>query len=153
MIRVQPEPFDPAAELARLTSVAGDCGAVVSFVGRVRGSAGTPSTDALELQHYPGFTEAEIERIAEAARTRFAVEAISIVHRHGRLAPGEPIVFVGATAPHRRDAFDAVDYLMDRLKTEAPFWKREIGSDGSRWIESRAGDLVDRQRWEVDKRG
>ena len=147
MIRVQTEPFDASAELAHLAEAARDCGAVVSFVGKVRGMSGQSEVDTLELQHYPGFTETAIELIAAAALERFEVEAIRIIHRHGRLAPGEPIVFVGAAARHRRDAFDAVDYLMDRLKTEAPFWKKETGPTGRRWIEARDSDLADAQRW------
>lgn len=152
MIRVQTGPFDASAELARLTEAARDCGAIVSFVGMVRGNFGSDAVEALELQHYAGFTEAAIELIAAEAKDRFAVDAIRIVHRHGRLAPGEPIVFVGAAARHRRDAFDAVDYLMDRLKTEAPFWKRELGPAGNRWIEARDSDLADAQRWREEGR-
>lgn len=147
MIRVQLEPFDASAELDRLMGGSGESGAVVSFVGKVRGATDSAAVDALELQHYPGFTEAAIEDIAAAARERFAVEAIHMVHRYGKLAPGEPIVFVGAAARHRRNAFQAVDYLVDRLKTEAPFWKRESGPAGQRWIEARDSDLADRQRW------
>lgn len=147
MIRVQTEPFDACAELARLTEAAGDCGAIVSFVGRVRGNSGSEAVDELELQHYPGFTEAGVEAIAAEARDRFAIEAIRIIHRYGRLAPGDTIVFVGAAARHRRDAFQAVDYLMDRLKTEAPFWKKESGPAGNRWIEPRDSDHADAQRW------
>jgi molybdopterin synthase catalytic subunit len=152
MIRVQSEPFDPSFELSRLIEEARDCGAVASLVGTVRGTSDLDDVSALELQHYHGFTEAAIEDIAAAAAARFAVEAIRIVHRHGRLAPGEPIVFVGAAARHRRDAFNAVDYLMDRLKTEAPFWKRECGPAGHRWIEARDSDLADRSRWDEDAR-
>lgn len=152
MIRVQAEPFDTCAELARLTEAAGDCGATVSFVGRVRGNSGSEAVDELELQHYAGFTEAGIEAIAAEAKDRFAIEAIRIIHRYGRLAPGEPIVFVGAAAGHRRDAFRAVDYLVDRLKTEAPFWKKESGPAGNRWIEPRDSDHADAQRWREESR-
>lgn len=152
MIRVQHEPFDPAAELAQLAEEARECGAIVSFVGTVRGISDGDAISMLELQYYPGFTEAAIEEIAAAATAGFAVEAIRIIHRHGRLAPGEPIVFVGAAARHRRDAFQAVDYLMDRLKTEAPFWKKESGPAGHRWIEARECDLADRQRWDENDR-
>ena len=152
MIRVQNETFDPAAELAQLAEEARDGGAIVSFVGSVRGTNDGNAVNSLELEHYPGFTEAAIEDIAARATTRFAVEAVRIVHRHGRLAPGEPIVFVAAAARHRRDAFNAVDYLMDRLKTEAPFWKRETGPAGNRWIEARESDLADRQRWDENDR-
>lgn len=145
MIRIQPEPFDPGAELAQFAGRAGDAGAIASFVGLVRGEAG--SVDLLELEHYPGFTEQVVAAIGEEARHRFGLDHFAIVHRHGRLSPGEPIVFVAAAAPHRRAAFDAVDYLMDRLKTEAPFWKREHGPAGARWIEARASDREDMARW------
>ena len=152
MIQVQQEPFDASAELARLMEASGESGAVVTFVGKVRGVTDSAAVDALELQHYPGFTEAAIEDIAAAAKERFGVEAIKIIHRYGKLSPGEPIVFVGAAARHRRDAFQAVDYLMDRLKTEAPFWKRESGPAGQRWIEARDSDLADRQWWGEESR-
>ena len=132
MIRIQREAFDPSAELASLTAEADGAGAVVSFVGLVRGGG----TDRLELSHYPGFTEAAIQAIADDARARFDLTAVTIVHRVGPLAPGEPIVFAAAAASHRRAAFDAVDYLMDRLKTDAPLWKKEIGATGERWIKA-----------------
>lgn len=149
MISVQAEPFDQAAELARLTASAEGAGAVVSFTGVVRGQG--DAVDLLELEHYPGFTDRAIAAIGEEARTRFALAGLTIIHRHGRLAPGEAIVFVAAAAEHRRAAFEAVDYMMDRLKTEAPFWKREHGADGMRWIEARPADVADRARWEADQ--
>ena len=145
MIRVQAEAFDAGAELSRVASAAGGAGGIVSFTGIVR--AGEGEVDALELDHYPEFTERAIEAIAADARDRFALTALTMIHRYGRLAAGEPIVFVAAAAHHRRAAFDAVDYLMDRLKTEAPFWKREHGSHGARWIEARDADHEDRARW------
>lgn len=144
MIRVASDAFDPAAELAKFAAEARGAGAIVSFVGTVRGGG----TQALALSHYPGFTEAAVEQIAAEARARFEMTAVAIVHRVGSLEPGEPIVFAAAAAPHRRAAFDAVDYLMDRLKTDAPFWKREIGAEGERWIEPRPQDHRDRSRWE-----
>ena len=149
MIRVQADPFDAAAELAALTERA-PAGAVAAFVGTVRGEAHGAAVEALELQHYARFTEAVVEAIAADARARFDLVDLTVIHRFGSLGPGEPIVFVAAAASHRRAAFDAVDYLMDRLKTEAPFWKREHGAGGSRWIEPTSGDRADRKRWDHD---
>lgn len=147
MIRVGPEPFDPAAELAAFVAGAPAAGAVASFVGLVRCESGGESVSRLELEQYPGFTEKTVAAIGEDARVRFGLLDLAIVHRAGALAPGEAIVFVAAAAPHRRAAFEAVDYMMDRLKTEAAFWKREDGPDGSRWVEARDSDLMDRARW------
>lgn len=145
MIRIQAEPFDPAAELASFCARVDGAGAIASFTGLVRSESGTVSS--LELDHYPALTERIVETIGEDARARFGLADLLIVHRHGALAPGEPIVFVAAAATHRRAAFDAVDYMMDRLKTEAPFWKREHGPRGARWIEAREADAKDRARW------
>ena len=148
MIRVQPEPFDPAALLASFAATCPQAGAIVSFVGLVRDMSDGETVSRLELQQYPGFTERVVQAIADDARARFDILSAAVVHRHGELAPGEPVVFVAAAAAHRRAAFDAVDYLMDRLKTEAPFWKREVGESGARWIEARASDHSDRARWD-----
>jgi molybdopterin synthase catalytic subunit len=144
MTRVRAAPFDPGVELAAFAARVGGAGAIASFTGLVRGGA---EVSALELEHHPVLTEKAIAGIAEDALTRFALVDLVILHRYGMLAPGEPIVFVAAAAAHRRAAFDAVDYVMDRLKTEAPFWKREHGPDGARWIEARAADVEDRARW------
>jgi molybdopterin synthase catalytic subunit len=148
MISVQAEPFDPGIEYARLAAACVDAGAIASFSGIVRPASDGSTVDALELEHHPGFTLKVIDGIAEDARERFDLLGLAIIHRYGRLQPGEPIVFVAAAAAHRRAAFDAVDYLMDRLKTEAPFWKREHGPGGARWIEARPMDHEDRARWE-----
>ena len=145
MIRLQAEPFDPAAELAAFVAGVPGAGAVVSFAGLVRSESGAVS--GLELDHYPALTRSEIERIADEARAQFDLAGLVVVHRFGALAPGEPIVFVAAAAAHRRAAFEAVDQVMDRLKTEAPFWKREHGPDGPRWIEASETDVKDRERW------
>ena len=145
MIRVTAEPIDPAALLAAFSDANADAGAVTSFLGKVRGDG----VDALELDHHPTFTAAMIAQIAADARARFAIADCLIVHRVGRLLPGEPIVLVAAASSHRRAAFDAVDYLMDRLKTEAPLWKREVRKDGEEWIEARPSDLADRARWDA----
>jgi len=148
MIRVQAEPFDPAAELAAFATCVPGAGAIASFTGLVRPASDGDAVSALDLDHYPALTDRVVTEIGEQARARFGLAGHIIVHRHGELAPGEPIVFVAAAAAHRRAAFDAVDYMMDRLKTEAPFWKRELGPEGSRWIEVRGTDLKDRARWE-----
>jgi molybdopterin synthase catalytic subunit len=147
MIRVQAEPFDPDAELAAFIAGVTGAGAIASFVGLVRSETGGENVSGLELDHYPALTERAIGAIGEDARTRFELAGLVIIHRHGAMAPGQPIVFVAAAAAHRRAAFDAVDYMMDRLKTEAPFWKREHGPDGPRWIEARDTDLKDKARW------
>lgn len=141
--------LDPAAELKELTSAASGEGAVVSFVGLARpNSAEGAAVERLVLEHHPSLTQESLEEIARAAAERFDVSHIRVVHRCGSLAAGEPIVFAAAAATHRRPAFDAADYLMDRLKTEAVFWKREEGPLGSRWIEPREADYADRGRWE-----
>jgi molybdopterin synthase catalytic subunit len=148
MVRLEPEALRPADELARfIASLAGD-GAVVSFVGLARPAdeAGQAVT-GLFLDAYPGMTETSLEAIAADARARFAVSAVAIVHRSGAVAPGAPIVFAAAAALHRRAAFEAADYLMDRLKTDAAFWKREERADGAVWIEPRPSDRADRARW------
>ncbi len=141
-------PFDPAAQLADFNRGLGGEGAVVSFTGFARRAdvEGKPVV-ALVLESYRGVTLRSMEAIAAEAVHRFSVTRCRVVHRAGSIAPGEAIVFVAAASHHRRAAFDAADYLMDRLKTEAVFWKREDGPDGSRWIEPTDTDRVDSARW------
>jgi molybdopterin synthase catalytic subunit len=146
MIELRQEPFDPGALLSGFCRGRTEVGAVASFTGIARGEAGAAT--ALELEAYPGFTEAEIGRIAEAARARFGLLDLMILHRVGRIAPGEPIVFVATASSHRREAFEACDYLMDYLKSRAPFWKKEHGPEGARWVEPRAQDHADVARWD-----
>ena len=146
MVRLQAEAFDPGALLSTFCAGRNQTGAVVSFCGIARGEAGAVS--ALELEAYPGFTEAEIGRFAASAQARFALHDLAIVHRVGLIAPGEVIVFVATAAAHRRAAFEAADYLMDYLKTRAPFWKKEHGPGGARWIEPIEQDQADVQRWD-----
>ncbi len=122
-------------------------GAVVSFIGLARDSSASGPVSGLFLDHYPGFTERSLERIAAEAAERFDISSVRVAHRCGEVRPGEAMVFVAVAAPHRRAAFEAADYLMDRLKTEAAFWKREDGPDGSRWIEPTEKDRADRARW------
>ena len=140
-IRLQTEAFEPGALLTRFCRGRGETGAVVSFTGLARGGGG--ATQWLELEAYPGLTDVEIGRIAEAARVRFDLQDVLIVHRVGVITPGEAIVFVATASAHRRAAFEAADHLMDYLKSRAPFWKKEIGPDGARWIEPTAQDLRD----------
>jgi molybdopterin synthase catalytic subunit len=147
VVRLQTERFDPGLLLSAFCAGRSQTGAVVSFTGLARGEAG--ATQALELEAYPGFTEIEIARIAEAARTRFDLQDYLIVHRIGEIAPGEPIVFVATASAHRRAAFEAADHLMDYLKSRAPFWKKEHGPEGSRWIEPTEQDHADAARWDA----
>ena len=145
MIALSERPFDPGALLSQFTRDRTETGAVATFTGIARAEQG--STAILELEAYPGFTEAEIGRIAGQARERFGLHDLMIHHRVGRIVPGEPIVFVATAAGHRRAAFEACDFLMDYLKSRAPFWKKEHGPDGERWIEPSAQDHADRERW------
>lgn len=141
-IRIQPEPFDMAAELARLPKTAG---AVVSFTGQVRREEGLT---ALCLEHYPGMTEAEIARQVDDAASRWDLLAITVIHRVGELNPGEAIVLVAVAAAHRKDAFAACEFLMDHVKTRAPFWKEVRKDDGSHWVEARTSDDEAAERWQ-----
>ncbi|MGL3606670.1 molybdenum cofactor biosynthesis protein MoaE [Rhizobium sp. G187] len=147
IIRVQSEDFDPAAESLALTSGRKDIGALVSFVGLCRDEAGTLS--ALELEHYPGMAEAEMRRIAEIAISRFSLLGLTAIHRHGRIEAGGQIVLVIAAAPHRQAAFDGANFVMDFLKTSAPFWKKEHGLDGQSrdWVAAKDADDSARDRW------
>ena len=145
-IRLTQEPFDPGALLSGFCRGRAEVGAVASFTGIARAESGAAT--ALELEAYPGFTEAEIGKIAETARERFGLADLLILHRVGKIAPGEPIVFVATASAHRREAFEACDYLMDYLKSRAPFWKKEHGPGGERWIEPHARDHADIARWE-----
>jgi molybdopterin synthase catalytic subunit len=146
--RLQSESFDAAAELAQFMAGRTDDGAVVSFTGLARGVAKSgDSVEKLILDHYPGMTEASIEAIAEAGSRKFDVSDVLVVHRCGEIAPGEAIVFVATASRHRGEAFACADYLMDRLKTEAAFWKREEGAGASRWIDPTETDRERRARW------
>jgi molybdopterin synthase catalytic subunit len=147
MIAVQAEPFDAALLLADFSVRAAGAGAIASFTGMVRRENDGAAVSSLALEHHPSLTEKVIAGIGADAVVRFALTDLAIVHRHGLLMPGEPIVFVAAAAPHRRAAFDAVDYVMDRLKTEAPFWKREQRGDGPHRLEARDSDREARARW------
>ncbi len=146
-VRVTGEPFDLAAEVARVTAERHDVGAVVTFTGLCRDEGGRLA--ALEIEHYPGMAEAEIGRIAREAAERWPLTALVAVHRHGPIRPGEDIVLVVAASRHREAAFEAARFLMDYLKTSAPFWKKEHpvdGADGG-WVEAKAADDAAAARW------
>jgi molybdopterin synthase catalytic subunit len=147
MISLTDQPFDPGALLTGFSRDRQETGAIATFTGLARAERG--ATTVLELEAYPGFTEREIGKIAEEAKARFALDDFQVVHRVGQIAPGEPIVFVATAATHRRAAFEACDFLMDYLKSRAPFWKKETGPDGVRWIEPRDQDHADIARWET----
>jgi len=148
MITLTAEPFEPGALLTEFCAGRDETGAVASFVGLARAEQGQAA--ALELEAYPGFTDVAISEFAETARARFALQDYRIVHRTGRIAPGEAIVFVATAAGHRREAFEACDFLMDWLKSRAPFWKKEHGPDGARWIEPTDRDRTDAKRWDQE---
>jgi molybdopterin synthase catalytic subunit len=145
---LESQALDPQFELAELTEAARGDGAIVTFVGLARSeSREGHAVDAVVLDHHPTLTRQSLEDIAVACAQRFDVSHVRVVHRCGTVTAGEPIVFAGATSLHRRAAFEATDYLMDRLKTEAVFWKREVGDAGSEWVEPTEADLADRDRW------
>lgn len=148
MIRVQTEDFDVGAEIDALRRDRTDIGAIVSFTGTVRDQAqGRPITE-MELEHYPGMTERELARIVADAEARWPLAACLVIHRHGRLAPGDQIVLVITASAHRQAAFEAAAFLMDFLKTRAPFWKREQGPDGDAgWVDARDSDDRALERW------
>lgn len=146
-VRVQTEPFDAGALLTEFSAGRLQSGGIVSFTGLAREMTEGAAVVTLELDAYPGFTEPAIAGMEAEARARFPVQDLLVVHRYGPIRPGEAIVFVAAAAEHRRSAFEAADFLMDYLKTRAPFWKKESGPDGERWIEPRPSDYDDIKRW------
>jgi len=146
-VRIQEADFDVGAELAALQGDRTDVGAVASFVGCVRGHTKDDDISALTLEHYPGMTERAIEAMIVEAEGRFAVQGALVIHRVGRLRPGERIVLVATMSPHRRDAFQACEFLMDYLKTHAPFWKKETTPQGERWVDARVADDAALERW------
>ncbi len=150
-VSIRHDDFDLAGEVASLRLADAGVGAVVAFVGTVRdrhdGVAG--EVESLELEHYPGMTEAAIEPMIDEAVRRFGVRAARVVHRIGVLGPAAQIVLVAVTAAHRHDAFQACEFLMDYLKTQAPFWKKEAGPDGARWVDARVADDAALARWGI----
>lgn len=147
VVRIQAQAFDLAAEIRAIAEGRRDIGGIVSFTGLCRDEGGRLA--ALELEHYPGMAEREIGRVAEEAAARWPLMGLVAIHRYGLIRPGEDIVLVIAAAAHRRAAFEAADYLMDFLKTRAPFWKREHLADGTigGWVEAKAQDDADAARW------
>ncbi len=151
-IRIDAEPFDIGIESRKISDGRTDIGAVVAFIGQCRDEDGQLA--ALELEHYPDMAEAEIGRIADKAIRRWPLQAVTIIHRHGRIAPGKPIVLVVTASSHRQAAFEAASFLMDFLKTRAPFWKKEHRIDGSEgeWVDAREADDDAADRWKQKPR-
>ncbi|MEV8467126.1 molybdenum cofactor biosynthesis protein MoaE [Fluviibacterium sp. DFM31] len=148
-VLIQSEVFDAGAELNRFSQRAAHsgAGAVVSFSGLVRDLADNPLSH-MEIEHYPGMTERAIEAIRAEAITRWSLSGALVIHRHGRLAAGDPIMMVATAAPHRVDAFAAAEFLMDYLKSRAPFWKKEVTAQGASWVDSKAEDEAALDRWD-----
>jgi molybdopterin synthase catalytic subunit len=151
-VRLQSEPFDAGAEIARLTGGRSDVGAVVTFTGICRDDGETGKIGAMTLEHFPGMAEEELGRIEAEARSRWPLIDSLIVHRHGRLVPGDPIVLVVTLSAHREAAFEAANFLMDYLKTSAPFWKKEETARGAQWVEAKDSDDTARNRWRTQNR-
>jgi molybdopterin synthase catalytic subunit len=148
VVRVQAEGFDIAAEIRGLTAGRTDIGAIVTFTGTVRGAGKVGPIRSMELEHYPGMTERELERVETEANKRWPLQGSLIVHRHGLLLPGDDIVLVVTASPHRHAAFAAAEFLMDYLKSSAPFWKKETAFDGSgTWVDARESDTEALARW------
>lgn len=148
-IRVQAEPFDMGAEIAALTEGRTEIGGVASFTGLVREFAGGRRLTSMTLEHYPGMTERELERLEAEALARWPLDATLIIHRHGKMLPGEPIVLVVAASAHRQAALEACAFLIDWLKTRATFWKYEEGPDGGLWVEARESDDEAAKKWHL----
>lgn len=151
-VRLQREPFDAAAEAAKLAHGRTDVGALVTFTGICRGSEDGEPIAALTLEHYPGMAESEIERHAAEAAERWPLLGATIIHRYGRILPGEDIVLVMTTSSHREAAFAAAEFLMDYLKTRAPFWKQVEKADGTMWVDAKATDDAAAERWSARRR-
>ncbi|MBA8869395.1 molybdopterin synthase catalytic subunit MoaE [Pantoea agglomerans] len=146
-IRVGPAPFD-MAEAYRWLAACDEDGAVVTFTGKVRNHNLGNDVAALTLEHYPGMTEKALQEIVDAARERWPLQRVTVIHRLGELFPGDEIVLVGVTSAHRGSAFSAAEFIMDYLKTRAPFWKREATEQGDRWVDARDSDHQAAQRWD-----
>ncbi len=144
MLRVQQQPFDLGFEANIFTQSALGAGAIVTFSGHVRGDGGMT---AMQIEHYPAMTETAIAAMMDTARARWALQDVLVIHRFGHLAVGEAIMMVATAASHRKDAFAAAEYLMDYLKSRAPFWKQEIGPNGAKWVDAKSADEDALQRW------
>jgi molybdopterin synthase catalytic subunit len=147
VIRVQTEDFDIGAEITRITEGNTEIGGLASFVGLVRDYAGDEKISAMTLEHYPGMTEKKLEALEAEARERWQLQDVLIVHRYGRLEPGDRIVLVVTASPHREASLESCQFLIDWLKTKAPFWKLEERESGAQWVESRETDSVAAERW------
>ncbi|MCC4116228.1 molybdopterin synthase catalytic subunit MoaE [Aromatoleum toluclasticum] len=147
-VSVQAEDFDVGAEIAALSAGRNEVGAVATFLGLVRDVSGGSSVGAMTLEHYPGMTETSLEEIVTQARARWSLYAVRVIHRFGRLEPGDRIVFVGVAGAHRGETFAACEFIMDYLKTRAPFWKLEETPEGARWVDARDSDDSAAARWE-----
>ncbi|MEY1557389.1 molybdenum cofactor biosynthesis protein MoaE [Yoonia sp. R2331] len=148
-IRVQDAPFDSGAELNGFSARQSDAGAVVSFTGIVRDVAG--GLQHMQIEHYPGMTEKALTQIAQEAATRWALSDVLVIHRYGALTPTEPIMMVATASAHRAAAFAAADFLMDYLKSRAPFWKKEVLAEGADWVAAKAEDEDALHRWTMDR--
>lgn len=149
--RIQHEDFDVGAEIARLRAGRDEVGAVASFVGTVRATSGGAALESMTLEHYPGMTEASLAAILREAAGRWSLVDGLVIHRIGDLRPGDQIVLVAVLSRHRGDAFAACEFIMDHLKTRAPFWKKERTAQGERWVEARDSDAVAAGRWSPDE--
>jgi molybdopterin synthase catalytic subunit len=147
-VNVQLEDFDVGAEITALSAGRTDIGAVVTFTGLVRGTAGGQDISDMELEYYPGMTEKALAKIEAEASTRWSLQASRIIHRYGKLVPGAQIVMVATASPHRGDAFEAAEFIMDYLKSRAPFWKKEGTADGGKWVDARDVDEDALDRWD-----
>ncbi|AEQ52173.1 molybdenum cofactor biosynthesis protein MoaE [Pelagibacterium halotolerans] len=145
-VTLQSEPFDPGTLFNAFLETHHDAGAAVTFTGLVRSTANDPVI-SMTLEHYPALAQRQLEDLRASAMTRFALRDAEIIHRFGKLYPGEPIVQVMTLAPHRQAAFDGANFIMDILKTTAPFWKKEEGPDGAKWVEAKEGDDKATARW------
>lgn len=148
-VSIQTEDFDLSAEVARLRAGDTGVGAVAAFVGTVRDVSEGQGVQRMELEHYPGMTEKSIEAMIDEAARRFRIRAARVIHRVGLLMPADQIVMVAVTSAHRGDAFQACEFLMDYLKTQAPFWKKEHTPDGARWVDARSSDDAALARWGI----
>ncbi len=151
-VTIQTADFDLGAEVARLREGDGGVGAVAAFIGTVRDRSEGASVSAMELEHYPGMTERAIEAMIEEARRRFALRGVRVIHRVGLLELGDQIVLVAVSSAHRGEAFQACEFLMDYLKTQAPFWKKETTPEGARWVDARVADDAALARWGIEAR-
>lgn len=147
VVRVQAEDFDIGTEIKKLTAGRTDIGAVVTFSGLVRDMSGDKTVSVMELEHYPGMTEKALEKIEAEAHERWELQASLIIHRYGPLKPGENIVLVATASPHRQAAFESAEFIMDFLKSRAPFWKKESGAAGGNWVDARDKDQDAISRW------